>query len=118
MIGMPECQLPLAQAAIYLACAPKSNAAAKAVWAAMEDVRNARTIPVPKHLRSTGYTGAKKLGAGQGYQYPHDAPDGIVAQDYLGVEKVYYTPTDRGAEAVVRRYLAKVHRNARGTDES
>lgn len=117
MIGLPECQLPLAQAAIYLACAPKSNASANAIWAAAKDVRNGQTIPVPRHLRSTGYWGAKKLGSGEGYQYPHDADDGIVAQDYLGVEKVYYTPTDRGAEAVIREYLARVRRRTRPADE-
>lgn len=109
-VGMPECQLPLAQAAIYLACVPKSNAAAKAIWAAAEDVRNHRTLPVPKHLRATGYAGASTLGAGEGYCYPHDAEDGIVAQDYLGVDKVYYIPTDHGAETALRRYLEVVRR--------
>ena len=109
-IGLPECQLPLAQAAIYLACAPKSNASAQAIWAAGEDVRTGRTLPVPKHLRSTGYSGAKRLGSGEGYRYPHDAPGGIVAQEYLGVEKVYYSPTDRGAEAAIREHLARLRR--------
>jgi len=104
-IGMPECQLVLAQAAIYLACAPKSNASAMAIWSATEDVKNGRTIPVPKHLRSTGYWGAARLGHGEGYRYPHDAPEGIVAQEYLGVDKVYYRPTDRGAEAKMREFL-------------
>ena len=111
MVGMPECQLILAQAAIYLACAPKSNASAMAIWEAMADVREGRTIPVPKHLRSTGYSGAHKLGHGVGYQYPHDHPDGVVAQDYLGVDKVYYTPTARGAEARIHDDLVK-SRNA------
>ncbi len=104
-IGVPECQLPLAQAAIYLACAPKSNASAKAIWAAADDVRQQRTVAVPRHLRSTGYSGAKRLGAGEGYQYPHDAVDGIVAQEYLGVIKTYYEPTDRGMEAKLREVL-------------
>ena len=107
-IGMPECQLPLAQAAIYLACAPKSNASAVAIWSAMEDVRNGRTLPVPKHLKSTGYAGAPRIGSGEGYRYPHDAKDAIVEQDYLGVDKTYYVPTDRGAEAQMARYLAGV----------
>ncbi|MGB2984320.1 MAG: replication-associated recombination protein A, partial [Phycisphaerae bacterium] len=118
MIGVPECQLPLAQAAIYLACAPKSNAAARAIWSASEDVRTGRTIPVPKHLRSTGYPGAKTLGSGEGYRYPHDADDGIVPQDYLGVDKVYYTPTDRGTEAILRKYLEKVRRRVDDTNET
>ncbi len=117
MIGVPECQLPLAQAAIYLACAPKSNAAAKAVWSAADDVRTGRTLPVPKHLRSTGYAGAKILGSGEGYLYPHDADDGIVSQDYLGIDKVYYTPTNRGAEAVLREYLEKVRARAADGDK-
>jgi len=108
MVGMPECQLALAQAAIYLACAPKSNAVAKAIWSAADDVRSGRTLPVPKHLRSTGYSGAKTLGSGEGYRYPHDAKDAIVPQEYLGVDKVYYTPTDRGAEAILHDYLEKV----------
>ncbi len=108
MVGLPECQLPLAQAAIYLACSPKSNAAAKAIWAAVDDVRENRTLPVPMHLRSTGYAGAKRLGSGAGYRYPHDSEDGIVEQEYLGVEKEYYTPTDRGAEARLSEYLEKV----------
>ena len=110
MIGMPECQLPLAQAAIYLACCPKSNASAKAIWSAGADVREGRTLPVPKHLRGTGYRGAKRLGSGEGYRYPHDAEGGIVSQDYLGVDKVYYTPTDRGAETKIGEYLDKVRR--------
>jgi putative ATPase len=67
---------------------------------------------VPKHLRSTGYAGAKALGSGEGYVYPHDAKDAIVSQDYLGVEKVYYAPTERGVEAVLREYLEKVRATA------
>ncbi len=106
LVGMPECQLPLAQAAIYIACAPKSNASAMAIWNAGKDVREGRTIPVPRHLRDTHYKGSKQLGH-TGYQYAHDAPDGIAAQDYLGVDKTYYTPTDRGHERVMGEYLAK-----------
>ncbi len=117
MIGLPECQLPLAQAAIYLACAPKSNASAKAIWEAAQDVRAGRTLPVPRKLKSTGYAGAKRLGAGEGYQYPHDADGGIVPEDCLGVEKVYYSPTDRGTEAVIREYLARTRRSVDPTDE-
>jgi putative ATPase len=104
-IGMPEAQLTLGQAAIYMACAPKSNAAALAIWAAMEDVREGRTIPVPVHLKDTHYQGSKRLGHGKGYQYAHDHPGGHVAQDYLGVEKTYYEPTDHGHEAQIRNRL-------------
>jgi len=102
-IGMPEAQLTLAQAAIYMATAPKSNSCAKAIWAAMKDVKEGRSILVPKHLKDAHYLGAKRLGSGQGYQYPHDAPSGHVEQDYLGVDKVYYEPTDRGHEGLARQ---------------
>ncbi|MBI5762426.1 MAG: replication-associated recombination protein A [Planctomycetes bacterium] len=106
-IGMPECQLPLAQAAIYIACAPKSNASAVAIWAAASDVKKGRTIPVPRHLKDTHYQGAKRLGSGEGYQYAHDFEDGMVGQDYLGVDKTYYMPTDRGHEKSMADYLEK-----------
>src|SRR5437868_14093378 len=82
-IGMPEAQLTLAQAAIYMATAPKSNASAMAIWTAMEDVREGRTIPVPKHLKDTHYLGSKRLGHGEGYKYAHDFAGGVVDQDYL-----------------------------------
>jgi putative ATPase len=106
-IGMPEAQLALGQAAIYMATAPKSNASALAIWGAMKDVREGRTLPVPKHLKDTHYKGAKRLEHGQGYQYAHDHPGGYVKQDYLGVEKTYYTPTDRGYEVEIARRLAE-----------
>lgn len=115
LIGLPECQLPLAQAVIYLSCAPKSNASAEAIWSAARDVRTGRTIPVPRSLRSTGYAGAKKLGSGEGYRYPHDEPDGIVSQDYLGVDKVYFSPTDRGVEAQWHERLEEIRRSRRRT---
>ena len=116
LIGMPECQLPLAQAVIYLACAPKSNASAKAIWAACQDVREGRTIPVPKHLRSSGYAGAKRLGSGEGYRYPHDEANGAAEQEYLGVDKVYYTPTDHGAEGLLAKDPRRVQTQVRGHD--
>jgi putative ATPase len=109
-VGLPECQLPLAQAAIYLACAPKSNAAALAVWDARKDASTGRTIPVPRHLKSTGYAGAKVLGSGKGYQYPHDAEKGIVPQEYLGVDKLYYHPTTRGAESKISEDLERIRK--------
>ncbi|MHC5136356.1 MAG: replication-associated recombination protein A, partial [Planctomycetota bacterium] len=83
-VGFPEAQLPLAQAAIYIACAPKSNACANAVWKACSDVQSGRTIPVPAHLRDSHYAGAKKLGHGLNYEYPHKSPIGYIEQDYLG----------------------------------
>ncbi|HPD32268.1 MAG TPA: replication-associated recombination protein A [Phycisphaerae bacterium] len=108
LVGMPECQLVLSQAVIYIACAPKSNASAAAIWTATKDVREARTIPVPKHLRDSHYRGAARMGHGTGYKYAHDYQGGFVEQDYLGVDKTYYTPTDRGHEAVIRAYLASL----------
>ena len=113
-IGMPEAQLTLGQAAIYMATAPKSNASALAIWAAMKDVREGRTLPVPRHLRDKHYSGAARLGHGEGYQYAHDHEGGYVDQDYLGVDKTYYTPTDRGFEAeITRRLNAQKHRAAK-----
>ena len=104
-VGMPECQLTLSQAAIYMATAPKSNASATAIWSAMKDVREGRTIPVPKHLRDGYYKGAAQLGHAQGYQYAHASEAGFVDQDYLGVDKSYYTPTGRGYEKRIGEYL-------------
>jgi putative ATPase len=104
-IGMPEAQLTISQAAIYMAMAPKSNASAMAIWNAAEDVRQGRTVPVPRHLRDTHYTGSRRLGHGVTYLYPHDFQGGFVAQEYLGVDKMYYEPTDRGLEAELRRRL-------------
>src|SRR5690349_3626964 len=105
MVGMPEAQLTLAQAVIYLATAPKSNSATIAIAAAREDVQKGRTIPVPKHLRDASYFGAKQFGHGQGYKYAHDGEGGFVAQDYLGVDRTYYEPTDRGYEAEIAKRL-------------
>ncbi|MCB9853909.1 MAG: replication-associated recombination protein A [Phycisphaerales bacterium] len=117
-VGLPECQLPLAQAAIYIACAPKSNACTMAIGAAVKDVKEGRTIPVPRHLRDGHYPGAEKLGNASGYQYAHNAKDGIAAQDYLGVDRVYYEPTDRGHEKIMAEYLANAGRIQGKTDET
>lgn len=109
-VGFPEAQLPLAQAAIYIACAPKSNACANAIWKATGDVNAGRTIPVPAHLRDAHYAGAKKLGHGLDYQYPHNSPTGYVPQDYLGksLEKPYYQPKNIGREKIISDYLQKL----------
>ena len=106
-IGMPEAQLTLSQAVIYMATAPKSNASAMAIWQAARDVKDGRTLPVPKHLKDAHYQGAKRLGHGKGYLYAHNFPGGIVEQDYLGVDKVYYDPTDRGYEAEIRERMER-----------
>ncbi len=109
-VGLPEAQLPLAQAAIYVACAPKSNASASAIWKAVSDVKSGRTIAVPKHLRDAHYSGAGRLGYGEGYKYPHDFPDGFVPQDYLGIQPrpKYYQPKDAGREKIINEYLQKL----------
>ena len=75
----------------------------------MEDVEKNRTIPVPRHLRDAHYPGAKALGH-EGYKYAHDSAEGYVVQEYLGVEKSYYRPTDRGKEAVFGQYLEKLRK--------
>jgi len=111
-IGMPECQLTLAQAAIYMACAPKSNASAVAIWGAMADVKDNRTTPVPKHLRNAPHPGmAEQFGYSKGYQYSHDHPGAVSPdQDYLGVDKKFYVPTDRGYEKHIAAYLEWVEK--------
>jgi putative ATPase len=116
-LGLPECRFALAQAAIYMAAAPKSNASAKAIWSAQADVRDQRTVPVPKHLRDSSYSGAKELGHGQNYQYPHDSADGYVIQEYLGVDRVYYVPTDRGYEADISQRLSNLGSDRNRDDE-
>ena len=112
-IGMPECRIILAQAVTYLALAEKSNAAYKAIDAALDDVKHSRLLPVPMHLRDRHYQGAKTLGHGEGYEYPHDTKEGWVAQDYLGVDRCYYEPVDRGAEQEMKRRLDKIRSQRR-----
>jgi putative ATPase len=107
-VGLPECQLTLAQTVAYLACAPKSNAATIAIGEARNDIREGRLLPVPRHLQDAHYPGAKRLGHSQGYEYAHDAPDAIAAQDYLGVEREYYRPTDRGFEKDLAKRLESI----------
>jgi putative ATPase len=110
-VGLPECQLNLAQAVTYLATAPKSNASTLAIGKAREDVTSGRTLPVPEHLRDTHYRGAKKLGHGEGYQYSHDFEGGWVDQKYLPEERRYYEPVDRGYEAEIRRRMEALKRH-------
>ncbi len=112
-VGLPECQLTLAQAVAYLACAPKSNAATVAIGEARADVREGRLLPVPVHLRDKHYSGAKRLGHGQGYQYAHDAPDGVAAQDYLGIDREYYRPVSRGFEIELAQRLETIRATLR-----
>jgi putative ATPase len=109
-VGLPEAQLALAQAAIYVACAPKSNAAASAIWSAVSDVKSQKTIAVPKHLKDSHYRSAKKLGFGTDYKYPHDFKDGFVPQEYLpaALKKKYYNPKEVGCEKNIKHYLQKL----------
>ncbi len=107
-IGLPECQLTLSQVVTYLACAPKSNACTLAIGAARRDVRETRLLPVPRHLKDSHYTGAKSLEHGQDYLYSHDSSDGIVTQDYLGVDREYYYPVARGFELELGERLKKI----------
>jgi putative ATPase len=111
-VGLPECQLNLAQAVTYLATAPKSNASTLAIGKAREDVRSGRTLPVPEHLRDAHYKGAKKLGHGEGYKYAHDYEGGHVEQQYLPEERRYYEPTDRGYEQTIRERLEQRRRTS------
>jgi putative ATPase len=116
-VGLPEAQLALAQAALYVACAPKSNAAASAVWQAVADVEQKPTIAVPKHLKDSHYAGAKQAGFGADYKYPHDYQDGFVVQDYLpaAMKRRYYRPKNRGYEKNITRYLQKLQSLIEGT---
>lgn len=112
-IGMPEAQLNLAQAAIYMACAPKSGASSVAIWTAMDEVREGRTIPVPMYLLDQTKRKLTKhaddggtIEAGQkAYRNPHEEEEGIGRQEYLGVDRSYYQPTTRGLEATIRERL-------------
>jgi len=106
-VGWPEARIPIAEAAIYIATAHKSNSSILGIDAALEDVRSGRTLAVPEHLRDAHYAGAKKLGHGEGYQYAHDHPEHFAAQDYLGADKHYYEPTDQGVEKKIKERVEK-----------
>ena len=114
-VGLPECQLPLAQAVTYLACAPKSNASTLAIGEARRDVREGRILPVPVHLRDAHYGGAQRLGHGKGYEYAHEAEGGVAAQDYLGIQREYYRPVDRGFEADLAERLEAIRARLRSS---
>jgi putative ATPase len=107
-VGLPEAQLNLGQAAIHLATAPKSNRAALAIWNARAEIRDGALGEVPAHLRDAHYQGARSLGHGTGYEYPHDDPRGWVAQQYLPTELVgkrYYEPSAHGVEHEVAQRM-------------
>jgi putative ATPase len=109
-VGLPEARINLAQAVIHLSIAPKSNAVVRAINAAQADVQAGLAGPVPVHLRDSSYYGAKRLGHGQGYRYPHDYPEGVIPQAYApehGAGRTYYDPSRHGAEA---RYAERSER--------
>ncbi|MDO8683452.1 MAG: replication-associated recombination protein A [Armatimonadota bacterium] len=114
-VGLPEAQIPLAQAAIYISCAPKSNASYIGISRAMKDVAERQSPPVPIHLRDSNYPGAKKLGHGEGYKYPHDFPDHYVEQEYVpesAKSSPYYEPSDLGHEAKIKKRLEGLRRES------
>jgi putative ATPase len=111
LIGMPEAQLTLAHATVHLATAPKSNAVTTALGAAMGDIRAGKAGLIPAHLRDGHYSGAAQLGHAQGYRYPHDDPDGVVAQQYPPDEisdADYYRPSTHGAEREIAGRVDKL----------
>ncbi len=106
-LGMPEARIPLAQAVVYIACAPKSNASYLAIDKALKDIAENKTLEVPKHLKDASYKGAQVLGHGEGYKYAHDYEGHVVAQDYLEKRIQYYFPTDQGYEKTMKQNLRK-----------
>jgi len=107
-IGLPEARIILAQAAVYVACAPKSNAVYLGIDRALADVKEQRTHGVPVHLKDAHYKGASKLGHGEGYKYAHDYPQHYVDQEYMPHEAVYYEPTLQGYEAKIKERMDKL----------
>lgn len=117
LIGMPEGRIPLAEAVVYLATAPKSNASYLGIDAALADVRAGKIGRIPAHLRDAHYAGAQRLGHGKGYQYSHDSELGVVQQQYLPdvlQGSTYYSPTEHGNEREVRARLEKLRKIVRG----
>lgn len=107
-IGMPEARIPLAQAAVYVACAPKSNAAYLGIEKALKEVASHPVQPVPSHLRDANYSGAGKLARGQGYKYPHDYPKHYVRQEYMVKKIRFYEPQDMGYEKKIKERLKEL----------
>jgi putative ATPase len=106
-VGMPEGRIPLAQAAVYIAMAPKSNASYAGIERALTEVREERLSPVPSHLKSSNYKGALRLGAGTGYKYPHNHKDHYVEQEYMKSKKTFFFPSDQGYERIFKKRLSK-----------
>lgn len=116
-VGMPEAQIILSQAAMYVACAPKSNACVKAIGDAMSVVEQTGNLPIPSHLQDAHYKGAAKLGHGTGYLYAHDYPNHYVEQQYLPYElsgREFYAPSGNGYEVKVKEHMQRIKREAKG----
>lgn len=119
-IGMPEAQIILAQAAVYVACAPKSNASCNAIFEAMSTVGETGSLPIPSHLQDAHYKGAAKLGHGTGYKYAHDYPNHYVKQQYLPYElsgREFYKPTGNGYEVKIREHMKRIRAEAADEDQ-
>ncbi len=116
MVGMPEARIILSQAVLAVCMAPKSNSAITAIDSALSDLRKGNSGPVPTHLRDAHYAGAKTYGHGEGYEYTHNDPRGVSAQQFLPdalVDKTYYHPVDRGEEALITKRLAAIKKITR-----
>ena len=110
-IGMPEAQIILAQAATYVACAPKSNSSCNAIFEAMNEIEKSGNLPIPTHLQDAHYKGAAKLGHGTGYKYAHDYPNHYVEQQYLPYElngKEFYRPSGNGYEVKIKEHMKRI----------
>jgi putative ATPase len=113
-LGMPEARIVLAQAAAYVACAPKSNSAIVAIDEAMRVVQSEKTPPIPAHLQDAHYKSAGKLGHGKGYLYAHDYPNHYVSQQYLPdalAGRRFYEPSDNGYEKNIQQYFKEIGKN-------
>ena len=107
-VGMPEAKIPLAQAAIYIACAPKSNTSVAGINKAMADIEAGVSTEVPRHLRDSSYASAGKLGSGKGYKYSHDYEGHYVPQKYMRHEARYYEPSNEGYERKIKERLERL----------
>lgn len=115
-VGMPEAQIILSEAAMYVACAPKSNACVKAIGEAMSEVEQTGNLSIPVHLQDAHYKGAAKLGHGTGYKYSHDYPNHYVEQQYLPYElngKEFYHPSGNGYEVKIKEHMSRIKREAK-----
>ena len=113
-VGMPEARIPLAQAVVFIACSPKSNASYLGIEAALKDVKEGRILEIPAHLKDASYKSAKKLGRGEGYKYAHDYEGHFVEQQYLAETRRYYEPTEQGREKGFKEYLESLRKASQG----